>query len=54
MAAEVVMVTPDGDLPFKPVSREAYLLGRQKAAKDEIDKLGRSQSLILLNDTKTE
>src|SRR5262249_39665157 len=27
---EMIIITPDGQLPFKPVSRERYLLGRQK------------------------
>ncbi len=39
---EEVIITSNGELPFKPVSREAYLLGRQKAAQDEVDKLTRS------------
>jgi len=38
---EELVVTPDGQLPFKPVSREAYLLGRQKAAQAEVDRLSK-------------
>jgi hypothetical protein len=38
---EELIITSDGQLPFKPVSREAYLLGRQKAAQAEVDRLSK-------------
>lgn len=42
---EELLITPDGQLPFKPVSREAYLLGRQKAAQAEVDKLSKMANI---------
>jgi len=38
---EAVIITPDGQLPFTPVTRERYLLGRQKAAQAEVDRLSK-------------
>ncbi|HYJ90764.1 MAG TPA: malectin domain-containing carbohydrate-binding protein, partial [Pyrinomonadaceae bacterium] len=42
---EELIITPDGQLPFKPVSREAYLLGRQKAAQAEVDRLSKMPNI---------
>jgi hypothetical protein len=36
---EAIILTPDGRLPFKPLSRERYLLARQKYYQSEVDRV---------------
>jgi hypothetical protein len=36
---EAIIITPDGQLPYRPLSREKYLLARQKASQAEVDRL---------------
>ncbi len=36
---EAILITPDGSSPFKPLSREKFLLAEQKRFQDELDKL---------------
>lgn len=42
---QAIIITPDGNLPYKPLSREKFLLGEQKHYQDELDKLLKMSSV---------
>jgi len=42
---EAIIITSDGALPYRPLSREKFLLGQQKYYQNEVDKLQKLSSL---------
>jgi len=42
---EAIIITPDGRMPYKPLSREEFLLAKQKYYRDEVAKCQKQSSV---------